>query len=115
MKKAMAVAVLVLVAGMLTGCATMAQFGIGEDAVADGVELFLKKQNLEGLVTKDQTNRFIALVKADAKMQELSSEVQANIAANVALQDRIAELGARYISGGQFVDPAGTETNSAAQ
>jgi len=113
MNKLLTVAVVVAIS-ILTGCATMERFGVGDDAVEEGVQTFLKRQNLEGLVTAEQTKQFLAIVKADIKLQELAAGVPSNIEADVRLQERIAELGQRYILNGRFVDPAAA-TNTVVQ
>ena len=105
MKKAVLAAVLIGAAVMGSGCATFEKFGIGDDAVVEGAQLFLKRNELEGLFDRDMTRDFIRLIKADQEQMALAAKVQANIDASTNLQNRIDFLGSKYVLNGQFIDP----------
>lgn len=92
------------------GCATKGQYlgTITDDSIADGVDLFLARNELAGLLTKDQTRRFLEAVRANETMLQLGIEIDSQVADSEALQKRIADLASRYIKDGVFVNPSQT-------
>jgi len=101
-KNAVSIALVAIAAMALTGCSTMQRLGITEDIFADGVELALKREGLEGTITRAQIKEVIAIAKADARLQEIGEE----IAQQEKIQDRINEIVEKYVIDGAVVEPS---------
>jgi hypothetical protein len=71
--------------------------GLTDDGISRGVTMFLAKQGLTGLVTEQQATRFLEAVRANEAMLQIGREMDQQVQADVLLQERIAQLAAKYL------------------